>query len=104
MKIDQVVYAARDLVQSMTEEEKAQFHGAHITALIEAVEAAHLRPDARVWCLRDSDPLLPSTVRFWAYKAEGMGIPTDKVTRALRFAHEVEEFQADHLLLVKMPD
>ena len=61
--------------------------------------------DEPLFVLRSTDRVAPGTVRDWAYRAKGAGcLSLEKIQDAMDQAGRMDEWQARHPRLVKIPD
>ena len=111
-KVDKIVYAARDLVESMSPEDRLlcgtdapmTVKYPQFAALVRAVEEAALAPDERVFALRERDKVAPRTLRAYSIFCQEAGSPSAHSDAARRDADEFEEWQRVNRLLAKVPD
>ena len=112
-KDDTVYYAAKSLVEAMTPEEReglamttcsgtASVFQLSLRNLVRAVEAT--RPDEEVFTVIRRDRAAPSTLRFWANKAERLGASGAKCDGARMIADGWEEWQLNNTVATKVPD
>ena len=116
-KVDQIIYAAVQIVENMTPEERAIYANGFkpgvgtadplFSALVRGVETSGLHPGDEVFTLLRRDPAAPDTIRFWAMKAASLarGVSNaPKCDAARRLAESWAEWQRDNLTKVKVPD
>jgi hypothetical protein len=102
-KVDRIVYAARNLVEHLDPEQRAQA-GLELQILVRAVEDAHLAEDEPVFCLRGRDKVAVPTIRTWARYAENLGAKVVLCDNARNIAEMFREWQERNRLIAKVPD
>lgn len=109
-KIDQIVWRARELSDRVT---AARASGVSmegllvdgLSELMEAVEAAAIRPGEVLFCARSSDRCMPATVNYWLIMAERDHASSETIERVRRLHQQALNWQNDlaNASFIKVP-